>query len=132
MRSRRRSPRPNHLNCNILTRLRHGTPSLNSAMLNHSRSLLQLCTCLRGGIPADVDWMSLLGLANQTLTTPALHDFATRFKAEIPEDVSRYIREMFERNVARNKRLSTQLAETVKAVNDGGVTPVLLKGAAML
>ncbi len=76
--------------------------------------------------------MSLLGLANQTLTTPALMEFATRFKDQIPEDVHRYIREMFERNVTRNDRLAAQLAETVAAINDRGVTPVLLKGAAML
>jgi Uncharacterised nucleotidyltransferase len=76
--------------------------------------------------------MSLLGLANQTLTTPALMEFATRFKDQIPEDVHSYIREMFERNVVRNDRLAAQLAETVAAINDQGVTPVLLKGAAML
>ena len=75
--------------------------------------------------------MSLLGLANETLTTPALMEFVTRFKGEIPEDVCLYIREMFERNVARNDRLAAQLSETVAAMNDRGVTPVLLKGAAM-
>jgi hypothetical protein len=76
--------------------------------------------------------MSLLGLANETLTTPALMDFVTRFKDQIPEDVCLYVREMFERNVARNDRLTAQLSETVAAINDRGVTPVLLKGAAML
>jgi hypothetical protein len=75
--------------------------------------------------------MSLLGLANETLTTPALMEFVTRFKDQIPEDVGLYIREMFERNVARNDRLADQLTETVAAINDRGVTPVLLKGAAM-
>jgi hypothetical protein len=57
--------------------------------------------------------MSLLGLANQTLTTPALMEFATHFKDQIPEDVCLYIQEMFERNVARNDRLAAQLTETV-------------------
>jgi hypothetical protein len=57
---------------------------------------------------------------------------ATRFKDQIPEDVYLYIREMFERNVVRNIRLAAQLAETIVAINDRGVTPVLLKGAAML
>ncbi len=69
--------------------------------------------------------MSLLGLANQTLTTPALMEFTTRFKDQIPEDVCLYIQEMFERNVARNDRLAAQLTETVAAINDRGVTPVL-------
>jgi hypothetical protein len=101
-------------------------------MPNHSRALTQLCACFRGCVPPRADWMSLLGLANQTLTTPALMEFATRFKDRIPEDVHCYIREMFERNVARNDRLAAQLTETVAAINDRGVTPILLKGAAML
>jgi hypothetical protein len=101
-------------------------------MANYSRSLIQLCECLRGRVPKHADWVFLLGLANQTLTTPALKEFATRFKDQIPEDVYLYIREMFERNVVRNDRLAAQLAETVAAINDRGVTPVLLKGAAML
>jgi Uncharacterised nucleotidyltransferase len=100
-------------------------------MPNHSRALTQLCACLRGSAPSRVDWMSLLGLANDTLTTPALMEFATRCKDRIPDDVYRYIQEMFARNVARNDRLAAQLAEMVTAINDRGVTPVLLKGAAM-
>jgi hypothetical protein len=76
--------------------------------------------------------MSLLGLANETLTTPALMEFVTQFKDQIPEDVRLYVREIFERNLARNDRLAAQLTETVAAINDRGVTPVLLKGAAML
>ena len=59
-------------------------------------------------------------------------EFVTRFKDQIPEDVYLYIREMFERNVARNDRLAAQLTETIAAINDRGVRPVLLKGAAML
>lgn len=76
--------------------------------------------------------MSLLGLANQTLTTPALKEFAFRSKEQIPDDVYLYISEMFERNVERNDRLAAQLADTLAAINDRGVTPVLLKGTAML
>jgi hypothetical protein len=113
-------------------RLKRGTPLLIFAMANHSRSLTQLCECFRGCVPKHADWMSLLGLANQTLTTPALMEFVTHFKDQIPEDVCLYIQEMFERNVARNDRLAAQLTETVAAINDRGVTPVLLKGAAML
>jgi putative nucleotidyltransferase-like protein len=101
-------------------------------MANYSRSLLQLCECLRGSVPKHADWTSLLGLANQTLTTPALMDFVTRCKDQIPEDVCLYVREIFERNVMRNDRLATQLAETVAAINDRCVTPMLFKGAATL
>jgi hypothetical protein len=58
-------------------------------------------------------------------------EFATRFKEQVPEDVRLYIQEIFKRNVSRNDRLAAQLAEMVAAINDRGVTPVLLKGAAM-
>jgi Uncharacterised nucleotidyltransferase len=101
-------------------------------MANHSHALTQLCACFRGCVPPQADWMSLLGLANDTLTTPALMDFATGCKDRIPDEVHGYIKEMFERNVVRNDRLAAQLAETVAAINGAGVTPILLKGAAML
>jgi len=101
-------------------------------MPNYSRSVIQLCECLRGSVPKDADWTSLLGLANQTLTTPALMDLVTRCKDQIPEDVRVYVREMFERNAVRNDRLAAQLVETVAAINNQGITPILFKGAATL
>lgn len=76
--------------------------------------------------------MSLLALANETLTTPALMQFVVHSRDQIPEDVCFYVREIFERNVARNHRLATQLTETVAALNDRGVRPVLLKGSVTL
>jgi len=100
-------------------------------MANYGRSLIDLSECLQGRVPKRADWTSLLGLANETLTTPALKEFATRFRDQIPEDVYFYIREIFERNVVRNDRLADQLVEAVSAINDRGVTPVLVKGAAM-
>lgn len=102
------------------------------AIPSYSRSLIHWSECFRGLVPKNADWTSLLGLANQTLTTPALMEFATRFKDEVPSEVYGYIAEIFKRNVTRNSRLATQLAETIAALNDRGVTPVLLKGAATL
>jgi hypothetical protein len=101
-------------------------------MTNHSRSLIALCKFLRGELPKNVDWASLIGLANETLTTPALMHSVDRFANEIPPDVSEYVREMFVRNQDRNRRLSDQLSEAVIALNEVGVTPVLLKSAGTL
>ncbi|WP_249140963.1 MULTISPECIES: nucleotidyltransferase family protein [Bradyrhizobium] len=75
--------------------------------------------------------MSVIGLANQTLTSPALIDLVDQSPA-IPEDVCAYIRNLYRRNVVRNDRLATQLEEAVLAMNDLGVTPILIKGAATL
>jgi hypothetical protein len=71
-------------------------------------------------------------LANETLTTPALIDLINQFEQHIPEDVCAYVRDIYLRNVVRNNRLATQLEEAVVALNERGVTPVLLKGAATL
>jgi hypothetical protein len=76
--------------------------------------------------------MSLISLANQTLTTPALMDIIERHPESIPPDVRQYVVEIFERNVVRNGRLATQLAEALKALNQEEITPVLLKGSALL
>jgi hypothetical protein len=101
-------------------------------MQNHSGALFQLCECLRGNLPKRSDWTSLLGLANQTLTTPALIELVRRYEEEIPEDVCVYVRGMYQRNVMRSDRLAAQLAEAVRAMNGCGITPVLLKGTALL
>lgn len=101
-------------------------------MDRHSAALRKLCNCLRGLPPVDVEWTSLIGLANQTLTTPALIDFVDQFASMLPVDVCTYIREIYQRNVMRNDRLLDQLEEAVVAMNDQDVTPMLLKGAATL
>ncbi|MCK1403826.1 nucleotidyltransferase family protein [Bradyrhizobium sp. 4] len=101
-------------------------------MTRHSAALTSLCNCLRGLPPVEVKWTSVIGLANQTLTTPALIDFVDQFASVLPEDVCTYIRQIHRRNVLRNDRFAGQLEEAVIAMNGQGVTPVLLKGAATL
>ena len=98
----------------------------------YNRSLFDLCECFQGRLPKQADWMSLLDLANRTLTTPALVDFTLEFRHQIPAEVGRYVQEMYDRNLLRNARLVEQLRESVIALNDRGITPVLLKGSAML
>ncbi|MCJ9699571.1 MULTISPECIES: nucleotidyltransferase family protein [unclassified Bradyrhizobium] len=101
-------------------------------MARHSTALTSLCNCLQGMPPVDVDWTSVIGLANQTLTTPALIDFVDKFAPILPEDVCGYIRQIHRRNVLRNNRLVAQLEEAVVAMNGLGITPIMLKGASTL
>ncbi|PJG51837.1 hypothetical protein CVM73_28840 [Bradyrhizobium forestalis] len=82
--------------------------------------------------PVDVEWTSVIGLANQTLTTPALIDFVDKFASMLPDDVCTYIRHIHRRNVLRNNRLVAQLEEAVVAMNGMGITPIMLKGASTL
>ena len=98
-------------------------------MAGHSSALISLCECLRGELPERVEWLSLLGLANQTLTTPSLIGVVDRFEQRIPGDVCAYVRDIYRRNAARNERLTAQLEEATIALNERGVKPVLLKGA---
>ena len=101
-------------------------------MANRGATLWHLCRCFQGLRPGSVDWTSLISLANQTLTTPALQDVVEQFADDVPEEVSRYVGELFARNLARNDRLAEQLAEALAALNARGITPMLLKGSAML
>lgn len=101
-------------------------------MAVHSQALSGLCACLRGTVPARIDWVALIGLANETLTTAALIDLVCQFEQQIPADVCAYVRDIHRRNLVRNDRLAAQLEEAVIAINDRGISPVLLKGATML
>ncbi|WP_247298757.1 nucleotidyltransferase family protein [Bradyrhizobium sp. 179] len=101
-------------------------------MARHSAALTSLCNCLRGMPPVDVEWTPVIGLANQTLTTPALIDLVDKFASMLPEDVCTYIRQIHRRNVLRNNRLIAQLEEAVVAMNSSGITPIMLKGASTL
>lgn len=101
-------------------------------MGNQYTSFLDLCQCFRGEVPDDADWMSIISLANKTLTTPALMDIVEQYPERIPSDVRNYVAEIFERNIVRNGRLRTQLAEAITALNEEKITPVLLKGSAVL
>jgi hypothetical protein len=101
-------------------------------MVSKRSSFNQLCQCFRGAPLAETDWMSVIGLANQTMTTPALIEAVRESPEIVPLDARSYITEIYERNLVRNDRLLAQLMEAVAALNRGRITPVLLKGSALL
>jgi hypothetical protein len=101
-------------------------------MIKRNDALLDLCHCFRGEVQAELEWTSIIGLANRTLTTPALVACAKQCPGTIPRDVDVYLKEIFQRNLARNERLWFQLNEAIAALNTQGIVPVLIKGSALL
>jgi hypothetical protein len=101
-------------------------------MAPRSRAFLSLCACLRGAVPPHADWSALLALANDTLTTPALIDLVRSQRAAIPDEVARYIEEIYDRNKMRNDRLAAQLEEALLALNGASIVPIMIKGTATL
>lgn len=96
-----------------------------------ARPLDQLCACLHGAPPKDCDWTAVLTLANQSLVTPGLAAALKPQRDLAPAYVWTFLEEVQRRNRERNRRLWAQLADAVGALNDAGVEPVLLKGAAL-
>ncbi len=102
--------------------------------------LLGRCLCMPDADLAnrlarrDLPWDSLLEIANRAFLTPALCAALSdeRLSPAVPDGVTTYLAELSRLNRLRNRRLKAQLAELVAALNDQGIGPVLLKGAAVL
>ncbi len=102
-------------------------------MARHSAALTSLCNCLRGAPPVDVEWTSVIGLANQTLTTPALIDFVEQFASVLPEDVCAYVRQIYRRNVSAQRSVGrVNWKRAVVAMNSAGSYASVAQGAATL
>ncbi|WP_283978623.1 nucleotidyltransferase family protein [Sinorhizobium sp. 7-81] len=98
------------------------------------RDLLALASCLDGRLPDEIDWDAVIDLANKTMTIPSLAVAVARFarQDDIPEEVRTYLAAIYQRNSQRNSRLNSQLEEAVSRLNDIGIEPVAMKGAAIL
>lgn len=101
-------------------------------MPDGARTLATLIGCLRGTPPRDVDWMGVIALANRSLTIAELAVALRDAGDAIPADVSNYLQLILERNCERNRRLSAQLQEALATLQQGGLEPLLLKGAVTL
>lgn len=99
-------------------------------MTSPHAALGQLCACLAGRPPEDVDWVAVIKLANTALITPQLAA-ALHQAPDLPDDVRAFLADVRGRNTERNRRLLAQLTEMVGALNRAGIEPTLLKGAAL-
>ena len=96
------------------------------------RQLKALSSLLAGETPRDIDWMSVLALANTALVTPQIYSAARRSGtvSRMPAEVRAFLHEVWVRNRERNRRLFAQLRDATSALNSVGLEPTLLKGAA--
>lgn len=82
----------------------------------------------------EVDWPAVAERANRADLAPALCVAleAKGLMSDAPQLFREYLRELHRFNLDRNQALLRQLREVVRLLNDIGVTPLLLKGAAAL
>jgi Uncharacterised nucleotidyltransferase len=105
---------------------------------------LLLCQGLTGALgqelaPKDLpaneaEWRGVLRLASTHLVTPSLRRafLEQGFVAEPPADVFEFLDAVYTLNLECNLRYEDQLAHLIRVLNNIGVRPVLLKGAAAL
>jgi len=100
-------------------------------MTRAASALQTLTSSLRGVWVDAADWTATIELANRTWLSPALYCSiaASHRLDELSADVRDYLSFIHGRNRVRNLRLRNQLREAVSALNDVGITPILLKGA---
>lgn len=88
----------------------------------------------------SVDWARVVAVASAHLVLPALHVSLARLRdlggtsvmASVPADALAYLALMHRANADRNRMLRRALLRYGRALNDAGIVPVALKGAASL
>ena len=76
-------------------------------------------------------WQDLLGAARVHVVLPAL-SWCARDDKSVPPELRSYLEAVTRLNGKRNERLRRQLEQVARALNDIGIEPTLLKGAAYL
>jgi hypothetical protein len=81
-----------------------------------------------------IDWVRIVGLANQNGVTPALWLGLKRKELtnRLPEDLHSYLAMIYDLNRQRNQQIVEQALEALAALNRWGIQPVFMKGALSL
>jgi hypothetical protein len=79
------------------------------SMTRVSTALTDLTSCLRGELPTGADWLAIFNLSNRTLLTPAVFEALSRTGQidNLPSDERAYLNFIYQRNLERNKSLSS-------------------------
>lgn len=99
--------------------------------MNRGRALSQLSKLLKGEPVRNVAWQDVIALANERLITAELHSALGDERNEaLPSDVAAFLLETERRTRRRNRALARTLERVAGALNEIGVEPILMKGAA--
>lgn len=112
-------------------------------MSAHAPPLSVLSDCLRLdrkdrgrplATPNAVDWQAVIAFANEHLLGPALHARLSRRpgRAAAPPEVFAYLGLLHRLNCVRNQALRQQAIEIIRAFNNAGIVPMILKGGIVL
>lgn len=103
-------------------------------LANSDSSLQALAALLNGVDSGHGQWDSVVEEANRHLVAPALYACLRDrdLLGLIPADVEGYLRFLHGLNEDRNRRLKYQAVETLGALNETGIEPLLIKGSALL
>ncbi len=82
----------------------------------------------------SIDWEKFVSLCSNHLILPAIY---LKFKSQgiieyLPEELSEYLKEVYNLNLERNNQILKQLREITGILNKGSVYPTYLKGAGHL
>lgn len=82
----------------------------------------------------DIEWQKFVALCSNHLILPVIYlKFLKHGILEyLPEELSEYLKDIYELNLSRNKQILIQLQEITAILNKGNIYPVFLKGAAHL
>lgn len=92
--------------------------------------LERLARCMTGEIEAGLDWVEVIGTANDQRAAPALYRRLLKTGAApwVDADALEYLRWFDDANRDRNRRIWDLLRKAVGELNAAGITPTVLKG----
>lgn len=102
--------------------------------MSQPSSLEILAKLLSGTVPAGVDWVDVIGTANNSFVAPRLYRTLndTGTSRSVDTDALEYLAGIDELNTVRNQKLHAQLLEIAEAFERRNVPLGLIKGAVAL
>jgi len=92
--------------------------------------LERLARCMTGDVAPGLDWVELIGTANDERAAPALYRrlVETAAAPRADADALDYLRWFDEANRDRNRRIQAFFLRVAHALNAAGITPTVIKG----